>query len=225
MAKDAPDTDAEDGRMHALLTDHQRQLLRGEHPDATYAARYNAKKRIRERLRAGLLDLRLLSLRLEEEDLQRVFDYQNYMIDATDEDEENALDDLADSAGDVPDIVAPALLPSALGFFIRASNHEDHDVFPELKGHGPGLVDFTEAVADAYEDYLAAEKKRVADVTVTVEFENVRPIDELREAVAERDDSPGLEEAATLAAAGVDVEALVAGDSEDDDGGGPTDAD
>ncbi len=218
MTKDGPDTDTEDGRTHALLTDAQRTLLRGERPDATYAARYNAKKRIRERLRGGLLDLRLLSRRLEEEDLQRVFDYENYLYDPTDEDEENALaDDLADSAGDVPEIVAPVLLPSALGFFIRASNHEDHDVFPELNGHGPGLADFTEAVEDAYEDYLAAEKQRAADVTVTVEFENVRPIDELRETVAERDDTPGLGEAATLAAAGVDVEALVAGDSEDAD--------
>lgn len=217
MTKDAPDTDTEDGRMHALLTDHQRALLRGERPDATYHAEYNAKKRIRERLRAGLLDLRLLSRRLEEEDLQRVFDYQNYLYDPTDEDEENAhADDLADSAEDVPEIVAPALLPSALGFFIRASNHEDHDVYPELNGHGPGLTDFTEAVEDAYEDYLAAEKQRAADVTVTVEFENVRPVEELREAVAERDDKPGLGEAATLVAAGVDVEALVAGDSDDD---------
>jgi choline dehydrogenase-like flavoprotein len=48
-------------------------------------------------------------------------------------------------------------------------------------------------------------------MTVPVEFENVQPVEELREAVAKQEDNPGVEEAATLAAAGIDVAPLDAG--------------
>lgn len=125
-------------------------------------------------------------------------------------------DDLADSAADAPSPAAPVLLPSALAFFIRAANHEDHDVYEELGGHGPGLNDFTLAVEKAFERYLAAEKQLTADVSVTVEFEDTRPMEELRTEVAEVND-PGLGDLATPQLAGVDVETLLSGEAADPD--------
>lgn len=200
-------------RPHAVLTDSQRDILRGEAEEASDATVYSARYRIRDRLRASLADLGLLFAEVDQTDLQQVFDFGEYLYDPIDEDEENALaDDLADSAEDVASPPAPVHLPGALAFFIRAANHEDNDVYEELGGHGPGLKDFTRAVEKGFEKYLAAEKRLAADVSVTVEFEDTRPMEELQMEVTEADD-PGLGDLATLELAGVDIEALLSGEA------------
>jgi hypothetical protein len=194
-----------------VLTDSQRDILRGEAEEASDATVYSARYRIRDRLRASLADFGLLFTQLDQTDLQQVFDFENYLYDPTDEDEENAIE-IDRSTEGVPTPAAPVHLPSALAFFIRAANHEDNDVYEELGGHGPGLKDFTLAVERGFEKYLAAEKRLAADVSVTVEFGDMRPVEELQAEVMEADD-PGLGDLATLELAGVDVETLLSEDT------------
>jgi hypothetical protein len=200
-------------RPHALLTDSQRDILRGDTEEASDATVYSARYRIRDRLRASLADLRLLFAELDQTDLQQVFDFENYLYDPPDNDVDDAME-IDSAAADVPSLAAPVHLPSALAFFIRAANHEDHDVYEELGGHGPGLKDFTFAVEEAFEDYLAAEKQLAANVSVTAEFEDTRPMEELRAEVAEADD-PRLGDLATLQLAGIDVETLLSRDTDE----------
>jgi hypothetical protein len=186
----------EDRPTHAILTESQRKLLRGDKDDLSEAAVRSAKSRIRERIEQSLLDLRLLFLELDNDDIANIFDTAEETTPVG-KDEEVLLHS-----------PASGYLPSALAFFVRASNPEDADVYEQLGAEQPAFAEFFNSVERAVERYLAAEKHLDADVTVNLTLKNVRPAEELRADIEDADEEHNLNDLVTLSLAGVDSETL-----------------
>lgn len=118
---------------------------------------------ILERVRGAILDFRLLSTELDDEVLEDVFGPPRH-------------------GEEVP--YGRAGIPYGIAFLIRVTLAAHHRQ-PEV-GIGPMLTPFTDEVERGIEIYLQSQHQLTADIDVTVSPENVQPIDDYWDGLAER---------------------------------------
>lgn len=119
-----------DGRGRGILTQEDREFLRGEREHISQGAKYNTRRRIRQRVEDGILDLDLLLRELEESERAKIMDELSF--DPPDDDPEDLSEDQSeDEAGHITARITagggPAPLRHALGFLFLL--HEDAQQF------------------------------------------------------------------------------------------------
>ena len=157
----------------SVLTKSQRQYILGEnHPSNERMYR----KRIRDRIDAGLYDMSLLLKYYDEKEIQRTFEGSGDRVSKYDEANDN--DQSNPSAG--------VHAPGAIAFLIHGMNRKGEGIYPELANKGieqPAITPFRKAVESGVKEYLREQTPYIADVNVSIELNNVEHTEEFLEQV------------------------------------------
>lgn len=159
-----------DDKPTSMLTGAQRRYLQGEHQPSNVSQHEG---RIRDRIEAGLFDFYLLFEYLEEEELRKVFgtDFATE-IEAHEEAQGNPTNPSN----------APAYVPLVIAFFLRALDHDNSQIHPELedtKQPQPAFERFIEEVEAGIQQYLNSQKNYTANVTVEIKLDDLELADEV----------------------------------------------
>lgn len=162
-------------RTASILTNSQRQYVLGEN-NPSNPRMY--RKRIRDRIDAGLFDMTLLLKSYDTKEIQETFEGSGNLVSTYDETSGNSQS--SPSAG--------VFAPGAIAFLIHGLNRKGEGIYPQLSKEGveqPAITPFREAVEIGVKDYLREQTPYIADVDVSIELDNVEHPDEFLERVEE----------------------------------------
>lgn len=168
-------------RPTSILTNSQREYLQGvEDSQPSNPREYN--RRIRERIESGLLDLHILFENLSQEELRKTFGT----------DVAPRIDPQEQANGDTPTSTStPVWVPGAIAFFLRGLDYGEEPIveaFEHMGEEQPAFSAFTDAVENGVQQYLHEEKNYSANVSVTIELDDLGPTQEfIQEQTDKRD--------------------------------------
>ena len=152
----------------SILTPSQREYVAGQsEPSNTRAY----EQRIRNRIEAGLFDMAILSANYDSSQIQRAFNASAQPISKFDETQGKI------STGGQGATAAPG----TIAFLIEGLNKgEPIDPIIENKdgGEQPALSEFRKAVEQGVQNYLAENSRYLADVSVSIELNNMDHVDD-----------------------------------------------
>lgn len=178
----------------ALLTNTQRDYLKGE-KSVTPSYERNLRDNIHDRIEATMGDFVTLFCELDQEDVQEAFDISKFatQIGVDSEKMSNELEKVTDPnkidkesvEEDVPQPRGTAAnAPAVIAFLLRGLNEEEQPIYEFFEGMDepqPAFRRFTEVVEQGISMYLQQETNYAASVSVSIDLENLEPIDELIE--------------------------------------------
>ncbi|MDQ2072831.1 hypothetical protein RBH20_09820 [Haloarcula sp. H-GB4] len=160
-----------DSKPNAILTSKQRKLLVGDEELTSDQARA-IKNRIRKRVATAVGDFVILFRYLEHAEIEKIFETEMEARASSGDTEE-----VAREVANTPS--AKIQLPQMLAFLAWANDLDDAQVFPNEGADQPALHDFSMMAEIGLEEYFAKRKGMLADVTVSIELENLRPVEDL----------------------------------------------
>lgn len=191
-------------RPQGLLTPAQREYLLSSDPMEEYDRhkRYRRREGIKRRIREGMFDLSLLAGNLDADTLQDIFtrDMEQVVEDVIREDFE--------AAHEETHLRPEAAVNGAIMFLLRTTDRTDTPIYPDMDVQ-PLFQNFIHQAERGTRKFLAQEKDTIADVTVRIELENIRPTEEVLEQAEASEGTPSLHTLAILETAGVSYERLV----------------
>jgi len=159
----------------SILTSTQREYVTGEREPSNTRV---FEKRVRDRIEAGMIDMTLLSSSYDNTQIRRGFEGFAPEISKYDETQ-----DKIPTGGQ-----GGAFAPGAIAFLIAGLNKgEPIDPIIENKdgGEQPALSEFRKAVEQGVQNYLAENSRYLADVSVSIELDNMDHVDDFDSAPQE----------------------------------------
>lgn len=216
-------------RGRGILTEKQREYLElnkaERREEYSRQQRYRLRKNIRQRARDGLLDFDLLFRGLTDDDMAEIFqtEAEQPIVDtevrASTETEDIEIEGETPagiaSEPPVPEQIrneaAVIGVRSAIAFLARVENLKGDPIVPGLTSQ-PALARFRRSVEEGVRRYIAQSHQLSADVSVSINVNDLQPVDEVLERIESEPDVLDLHTLSVLANAGVsgdDLQRLV----------------